>query len=108
MSNSLYSRIRSVLSPQSLVLLLLPLPLLLVTSGCDAIGYIASAVGGTEMVAPSYKGLASQRCAVMVWADEGVVDDFNTIQLDAARSIQIKLDEAAKAKVDDVSNITWV
>jgi hypothetical protein len=77
-------------------------------SGCELVGFIASAAAGTEMVAPAYKGLAGQKCAVMVWADEGVVNDYTSIQLDAAHGIQVKLQEAARAKIDDVADITWV
>jgi hypothetical protein len=86
--------------------LLLALPLTL--SGCDALGYVVSTAAGTETIAASYKGLANQKCAVMVWADQGVVDDYGSIQLDIARGLETKLLEADKAKIPEVANITWI
>lgn len=82
--------------------------LALTVSGCDAVGYVASLASGTEFIAPNYRGLANQKCGIMVWADEGVVDDYSSIQLDVARGLELKLKEADKAKLADAANITWV
>jgi hypothetical protein len=81
--------------------------LLFLLSGCNAVGYVAAAAQGEDMVEASYKGLAGQKCGVMVWADDGVLDDRQAIQLDTAKGIQLKLQEAAKVNVSEVANITW-
>jgi hypothetical protein len=98
-------RLSLVLGPQSSVLLLC-LPFLL--AGCDAVGYVASLAAGTELVAASYGGLKGQKVGIMVWADQGVIDDYGAIQLDVARGVEVKLQEAAKAKIEDAEDITWV
>jgi hypothetical protein len=95
-------RLYSVLGPQSSVLLLLFL------AGCNILGFAASAATGGQQVDARYKGLAGQKCAVMVWADDGVLNDFKTIQLDTANGIQHKMQEGAKANISDVANMTWV
>jgi hypothetical protein len=81
----------------------------LLLPGCSIVGFVANAVGTNGIQeAPSYKGLAGQKCGVVVWADEGVIDDYRTIQLDTAKALQIKLEEAAKVKVKEVENIDWM
>jgi hypothetical protein len=82
------------------------LPALL--GGCNAVGFLANTAGGEQTVAASYKGLAGQKVGVMVWADDGVVNDYHEIQLDTAKGIQVKLQAAADAKLEEVQNITWV
>jgi uncharacterized protein YbaA (DUF1428 family) len=76
--------------------------------GCAPAGYVAAAASGADHIEAAYKGLANQKCAVMIWADDGVVNDFHAIQLDAAHGIQDKLVQAAKANTEEVANITWV
>jgi hypothetical protein len=81
----------------------------LLLQGCSLVGFVANAVGGngtTEQA--SYKGLAGQTCGVVVWAGDGVVDDYRTIQLDTAKALQIKLEEAAKVDVKEVTGVTWI
>jgi hypothetical protein len=91
---------RIVLMMSAAAFLLLP--------GCSIVGFVANAVGGNGITEDaSYKGLAGQKCGVVVWADEGVVDDYRTIQLDTAKALQVKLEEAAKVNVKEVSDITW-
>ncbi|HUB26974.1 MAG TPA: hypothetical protein VL992_16225 [Tepidisphaeraceae bacterium] len=99
-------RIRFGSVPRRSILLLLCLPLVL--SGCDAIGYVASLAAGTELVAANYGGLKGQRCGIMVWADQGVIDDYGAIQLDVARGVEQKLQEATKANIDDAKGLTWI
>ncbi|MGA2230016.1 MAG: hypothetical protein ABSH22_03740 [Tepidisphaeraceae bacterium] len=77
-------------------------------SGCTIFGYAAAAVSGDSHVDASYKGLPNQKCAIMVWADDGVLNDYHAIQLDAAHGIEDKLQQAAKANTEEVANITWV
>lgn len=78
-------------------------------SGCNVAGWLANVGGGNgTMEAASYKHLANQTCGVMVWADDGVLEDYQTLQLDAAKGLQAKLEEAAHAKVDEVANINWI
>jgi hypothetical protein len=101
---------RSVARPRLLKLapLLLAALCAVCASGCNIAGYLAAVGEGAQTVPPNYKGLAGQKCAVLVWADDGLVDDFRTIQLDTARGIQHKLESAAKVNVGEVANITWV
>jgi hypothetical protein len=103
MANKMTFRLRI---PFALVALL-SLPLL--AAGCNVGGFLAGALrdaGGTEDA--SYKGLAGQTCGVVVWADDGVIDDYRTIQLDTAKALQVKLQEAEKVKIKEVTGITWI
>jgi len=72
-------------------LLLLGLSLLLLPAGCGAIGYVASAVAGDETVEASYKGLAGQTVAIVVWARQGVCMDYNMLPGDVALSLNADL-----------------
>jgi len=81
------------------------------SSGCNVGGFLANAaagVAGQATVEASYKNLANQKCAIMVWADEGVLDDYRSLQLDVARGVELKLLSAAKVDVKEVANITWL
>src|SRR5687768_7280245 len=84
-------RLCSVLSPQSSVLLLLLLP------GCAALSLVAHALPPAT-VQPKYTGLANQSVGVMVWADRGIQNDWDSLQLDLANAIQKKLVDDKKAK----------
>jgi hypothetical protein len=77
-------------------------------TGCNVGGFLANAADLSATVDASYKGLHDQTCGVMVWADDGVLNDFRTLQLDTAKGIQVKLDEAAKVQTAEVMNIKWV
>jgi len=77
-------------------------------AGCAGAGYVASAFPTGQTVDPAYKGLPNQTCGVMVWADEGVLDDYKSIQIDTAKGLQAKLDMAARAKVKEVENLRWI
>ncbi len=74
--------------PRLAVLLLLPL-----LSGCNILGFAAQALP-PPTIAPAYKGLEGQTCAVMVWADPGIRIDFASIQIDVAAALQKKLTSA--------------
>jgi hypothetical protein len=76
--------------------------------GCNAVGFLANTASGTGTVDASYKGLAGQKVGIMVWADDGVMNDYHAIQLDTAKGLELKLQEAAKSNVDELKNITWV
>jgi hypothetical protein len=77
-------------------------------AGCPAAGYVASAFPTGQSIPAAYKGLPNQTCGVMVWADEGVLDDFKSIQLDTAKGLQAKLDSAEKSGVNEVKDVKWV
>ena len=70
--------------------ILLMLPLL---SGCNILGPVGAVMGNAfpPTVDASYKGLANQSAAIIVWADRGIRADNPNLQLDLASGIQDKL-----------------
>ena len=74
-------------------LLLCCLPVL---SSCVALGVVAAKMP-PPIILPKYEGLANQRVGVMVWADQGVKTDWNSINLDLANALQKRL-QASKDK----------
>ena len=78
------------------------------SSGCNAVGFLANTAQGTGTVAASYKGLAGQKVGVMVWSDDGVLNDYHSIQLDTAKGIELKLQEASKSGLAEDANLTWI
>ena len=86
-------------------LLMAALPAL---SGCGLVGYAATAVTPPTTIQAAYTGLSGKSCAVAVWADNGTLDDYHAIQLDTAKGIEFKMNEAAKANIKEAANIHWV
>jgi hypothetical protein len=72
--------------------------------GCALIGVAANAV--PQYTKAKYTGLQNQSIGVMVWADRGVLIDWETIQIDLANSIQAKL-EASKADDLKGAKFAW-
>ena len=68
---------------------------LMLAAGCTGAGG-PSDDAKIEKPDRTYSGLYGQVVAVMVWADWGTRTEYNQIQLDLARSIQIKLEERIK------------
>lgn len=64
-------------------------------SGCQYLGLLAY-TAPDPTVGPKYKGLADQKVAVMVWADPGTAIDWPHLQLDVARGIESRLQDAAR------------
>lgn len=67
-------------------------------SGCNILGAVGGVAGQAlpNNVAASYKGLAGQRVAVMVWAEAGVKADFPYLPLDVAEGLQQELKSVQK------------
>jgi len=82
--------------------------LLFAVGGCDWIGWAADPLTPTTTVQAAYKGLANQKCAVMVWVDGRALTNYPLIQLDTAKGVVAKIKEAAAAQTKEVQNITWV
>lgn len=76
---------------------LLLLCILLVPSGCAAVGVLASAIPKPPIEA-AYKGLNGQTVGVMVWADRGLRIDYPSIREDLAGQVQELLVAAQKEK----------
>jgi hypothetical protein len=83
----------SVLSPQSCSLLLLLL------SGCTALGVAAYKLKPPETIHPQYTNLQGQSIGVMVWADRGIRIDWPNLQVDLANAIQKKLADFKKKEL---------
>lgn len=66
-------------------------------SGCQYLGLVAYAQPDPT-VEGKYKGLADQKVAVMVWADNATDIDWPHLQLDIARGVEGRLQDAAKKK----------
>ena len=64
-------------------------------------GVAASAV--PQYTKAAYPGLAGQSVGVMVWADQGVLIDWGTVQLDLANAIQNQLQQSQAEEVKGVS-----
>jgi hypothetical protein len=64
-------------------------------SGCQLLG-LAAYTAPDPTVGPKYKGLAGEKGAVMVWADNATSIDWPHLQLDVARGITARLEDAAK------------
>lgn len=71
--------------------------LILTAGGCQYLGILAYAAPDPT-VKPSYVGLQNQKVAVMVWADRATEIDWPHLQLDVARGIQSRLQDAARKK----------
>jgi hypothetical protein len=81
-------------------LCLLPL-LTLLPAGCAIFGLAASAIPEPDVPA-RYAGLKGHSVAVIVWADRGVQIDYPGLRLDVASGVQAKLQQAVKAKKNEV------
>jgi len=66
-------------------------------AGCQVFGVLASAAPDPTVDA-SYKGLAHQRVAVMVWCDHAMAIDWPNLQIDLTRGIQGRLQDMARKK----------
>lgn len=66
-------------------------------SGCQYLGLAAYAAPDPTVDA-KYKGLADQKIAVMVWADDATAIDWPHLQLDIARGVEGRLQDAARKK----------
>jgi len=87
---------RAILYPLSVILLF-------IAAGCAALGLVASAIPVT--VHAKYAGLQGQTVGVMVWADHGILIDWDPIRLDLANAIQEGLLQRAKA--DEMKGTTF-
>src|SRR5687767_6456422 len=67
------------------------------TTGCQALGVVASAIP-PPTVMPRYNGLANQSVGVMVWADRGVRADWEDLRLQVATGVQAKMLKLQKDK----------
>jgi hypothetical protein len=56
----------------------------------------------TIMVKPAYSGFQNQTVGVMVVTDRGLRNDFPNLEIDVARGVQKKLEDAAKAGADEM------
>ncbi len=86
--------------------LLLLCLLLLIPTGCAAVGVLASAVPKPPVEA-AYKGLHGQTVGVMVWADRGLRIDFPSIREDLASQVQSLLVAAQKEKSKDLEGTAF-
>jgi hypothetical protein len=66
--------------------------MLALMSGCGVAGMAAQAM--PQRTSASYAGLQEQSVGVLVWADRGVVIDWDDIQLDLANKIQANLQQS--------------
>jgi hypothetical protein len=81
---------------------------LLMCAGCEYIGVASEVVKGEVDISPQYTGLAGQKVAIMVWADEGVSLDHPSINGDVARSLLGKLQDGIDAKLKELKGTTFV
>jgi len=81
--------------------------LLLVLTGCDAIGVAAYKLTPPPTIKPKYTNLQNQSIGVMVWADRGLRIDWPNIQLDLANTIQTKLNNPQNAKKKELNCVTY-
>lgn len=76
--------------------------------GCAAAGVAADKLT-IHKVDAAYTGLAHQTCGIMVWADKGLLLDHPTLELDVAKGLQNKIQEAADSgEGKEVEGIKWV
>ncbi len=81
--------------------------IVLALAGCAAVGVVAHALPPPK-IKPAYIGLAGQTAAVMVWADQGLRMDYNTLQIDVARVLQRKLTfDEKKNDYDELKGLMW-
>lgn len=86
----------------ALCLILLPSCFLLTLQpGCSALGVAANAL--PRHVKPKYAGLQGQSVGVMVWADQGLLIDWPSLQLDLANAVQKKLSESKAKELEKTS-----
>jgi hypothetical protein len=64
-------------------------------SGCGLLGVSANAV--PQVIKAKYNGLQNQSIGVMVWADRGILIDWESIQLDLANAVHDRL-QGSKAE----------
>ncbi len=93
--------IRAGLKAALLGLLVLPC-----LSGCQLLGFAASALPAPTIPA-KYTDLRGQSVAVMVWVWPGGKIEWPQMQLDLANSIQQRLEQAAKTKVHELEGTTF-
>jgi len=79
--------------------------LLLSISGCAALGLVAQAIPIT--VHARYPGLQGQTVGVLVWADRGILIDWDPIRLDLANAVQARLEERYKAEEMKGTTFPW-
>jgi hypothetical protein len=75
------------------------------SGGCQILGVAANAIPKPPV--PAQLHLANQSVGVMVWCDRGLRVDFPTIQKDLGNGIQVRLNEALKAKAKEVEKMTF-
>jgi len=93
--------IRASLKAALLGLLLLPC-----LSGCQLLGWAASALPAPT-IAAKYTDLRGESVAVMVSVSPGVRIEWPQMQLDLANSIQARLEQAAHSKVHELEGTTF-
>jgi hypothetical protein len=86
-----------------LVLLLAPA---ISMAGCTALGVAASKLA-TIKVTPAYHGLPGQTVGVMVITDRGLQNDFPLLQIDAARGIQSKIQNAVASAGEELKGVQF-
>src|SRR5438128_567089 len=64
---------------------------ILLLSGCAPLGFVAAKVVPPAKIKAAYGGLQNHSVGIMVWADRGLRIDYPRMQLDAANSLQMKL-----------------
>jgi hypothetical protein len=79
--------------------------LMLTAAGCAALGIVASAIPVT--VYAQYAGLQGQTVGVLVWADRGILIDWDPIRLDLANAIQDGLLNRPKAEEMKGTTFPW-
>ena len=89
-----------------LVMLPLTMLLTLLPSGCAIFGIAANALPEPD-VAARYAGLKGHTVAVIVWADRGVQIDYPSLRLDVASGVQAKLQQAIKARKNEVRGASF-
>ena len=80
--------------------------LALTPAGCAVFGVAASALPVADVPA-RYTGLKGHSVAVMVWADRGVQIDYPALRLDVASGVQAKLQQAKKARKNELRETTF-
>ena len=81
---------------------------LLLCAGCDLVGVTAEAITGQTDITPAYTGLAGQKVAILVWADEGVSLDHPNVNADIARALLGKFQDGSDAKLKELKGTSFV
>ena len=87
-----------IMSIRFLCVLLLALS----TTGCGIGSVIGKAI--PQYTGATYSGLAGQPVGVLVWADRGIMMDWNSIGLDLANNVQAQI---SMTKAPEVKDTTW-